>query len=371
MAQPEDKNKSEKQERTDKEKKPVIGITHGDFNGISYEIIIKTFSDPRILEICTPVIYGSSKIASYHRKALNISDFNFNLIKKAEMAPPRRVNIVNVTDQEVKIEVGESSELAGQLALMALNQAMEDLKQGYINALVTAPINKKNIHSPAFDFRGHTEYLAQKTGCSDYLMMMVSDMVRIGFVTGHIPISEVAKQLNAGLIYNKLATMKESLIRDFGIRKPKIAVLGLNPHAGDQGLIGDEEKNLIYPAIKRALDDNILTFGPFPADGFFASLSHRNFDGVLAMYHDQGMIPFKILSFEYGVNFTAGLPFVRTSPAHGTAYDIAGKNVASPDSFRQAVYLAADIWNQQQQYAQLNANPLKIKAPSGEDISES
>jgi 4-hydroxythreonine-4-phosphate dehydrogenase len=366
-----EKERQERQERAEREKKVVIGITHGDFNGISYEVIIKTFMDPRMLEICTPVIYGSSKIASYHRKALNINDFNFNLIKKAEMAPQRRANIVNITDQEVKIELGESSEVAGQLAVLALNNAVEDLKHGNINALVTAPINKKNIHSPAFNFRGHTEYLAQKFNCSDYLMMMVSEKIRVGFVTGHIPVSDIAKEITADLVHHKLITMNDSLIRDFGIRKPKIAVLGLNPHSGDRGLIGSEEINLITPAIQRALAENILAFGPYPSDGFFANFSYKNFDGVLAMFHEQGMIAFKILSFDYGVNFTAGLPYVRTSPAHGTAYDIAGKNLANPESLRQSIYLAVDIWNQRQQFSRLNANTLKVKTPSGEEPAES
>jgi 4-hydroxythreonine-4-phosphate dehydrogenase len=370
MEQVSPRSKHERLEKTDKEKKAVIGITHGDFNGISYEVIIKTFSDPRMLEICTPVVYGSSKIASYHRKALNVSDFAFNLIKKAEAAPPRRANIINVTDQEVKIELGESSELAGQLSLLALNQAVEDLKNGHINALVTAPINKKNIHSPAFNFRGHTDFLAEKFNTTEYLMMMVSEQIRIGFVTGHIPVGEISSALHVDLILRKLTTMNESLIRDFGIRKPKIAVLGLNPHAGDMGLIGHEEEKIVSPAIQRALESNILAFGPFASDGFFASLAYNKFDGVMAMYHDQGMIAFKILAFDYGVNYTAGLPVVRTSPAHGSAYEIAGKNLANPESFRHAVYLAVDIFNQRQQYAQLNANPLKVKTPQGEDPAD-
>jgi 4-hydroxythreonine-4-phosphate dehydrogenase len=363
----------DRQDRSDKQeqKKPVIGITHGDFNGISYEVIIKTFMEPRMLELCTPIVYGSSKIASYHRKVLNINDFNFNLIKKADQAPARRANIINITDQEVKIDLGESSEIAGKLAISAIDMAIEDLKGGRLNAIVTAPINKKNIQSPDFDFVGHTEYLAKKFNTNDFMMMMVSEKIRIGFVTGHVPIRDITKDLDADLVLRKLIIMNNSLIKDFGVRRPKIAVLGLNPHAGDRGVIGNEEETVIAPAIKRATAENILAFGPYPSDGFFAANSYKDFDGILAMYHDQGMIAFKIIAFDSGINFTAGLPIVRTSPAHGTAYEIAGKNEANPESFRHAIYLALDIWNQRQLYEQLNANPLKIKAMSSEDMKES
>jgi len=364
-------DKGERPDKSDKEKKAVIGITHGDFNGIGYEVIIKTFMEPRMLEICTPVVYGSSKIASYHRKALNINEFNFNLIRKAEGAPSRRANIINVTDQEVKIDLGESSEIAGQLALAALDMAVEDLKAGHINALVTGPINKKNIQSPSFDFKGHTEYLAEKFHTNDFMMMMVSDKIRIGFVTGHSSISNVAKDITIENVLRKLIIMNNSLIKDFGIRRPKIAVLGLNPHAGDRGVIGVEEESVIAPAIKKAAAENILAFGPYPADGFFAANSFKDFDGILAMYHDQGMIAFKIIAFDSGVNFTAGLPFVRTSPAHGTAYEIAGKNEANPESFRHAVYLAIDICNQRQEFEELSANPLKVRTPSHDEPRES
>ncbi|MEI6764987.1 MAG: 4-hydroxythreonine-4-phosphate dehydrogenase PdxA [Bacteroidota bacterium] len=355
----------------DKDKKPVVGITHGDFNGISYEVIIKTFMDPKMLEICTPVVYGSSKIASYHRKVLNINDFTFNLVKKADVATPKRANIVNVTDAEIKIEIGESSEIAGKLAVQALDMAVEDLKHQNIDVLVTAPINKKNIQSEAFAFQGHTEYLANKFNVSEYLMMMVSETVRIGFVTGHAPISELPKIITQELIVRKLIAMNNSLIRDFACRKPRIAVLSLNPHAGDEGVIGEEEKTIIVPALKKAQNENILCFGPYPADGFFGTMKHKQFDGVLAMYHDQGMIAFKLLSFEDGVNYTAGLPIVRTSPAHGTAYEIAGKNEASPESFRHAVYFACDIFINRQNYDELKANALRTKTvlPADDDKS--
>ena len=346
----------------DKDHKPVVGITHGDFNGINYEIIIKTLIEPKLLDIFTPIIYGSSKIASYYRKALNINDFNFNLIKNAEMAGPKRLHIVNCTEQDIKIDMGESSHMAGQLALTALDMAVEDLKSEHIDVLVTAPINKKNIQSDAFSFKGHTEYLASKFSTKNYLMMMVAGNFRIGFVTGHVPINGVSSALTVDQIVRKLIVMNNSLIRDFGIIKPKIALLGLNPHAGDNGVIGNEEQNVIVPAIKKAQEENILCFGPYPSDGFFGTLNYRKFDGVMAMYHDQGMIPFKVIAFDEGVNFTAGLPIIRTSPAHGTAYDIAGKNLASANSFRNAIYLACDVYNNRIHYDELHANPLNVGA---------
>jgi len=344
----------------DNENRIVVGITHGDMNGIGYEVIIKALLDPRIFELFAPVVYGSSKVASYHRKSLNINDFSFNLIKKADQANPKRPNIINVHDKDVKIDLGLSTPEAGELSLLALEAAVEDLKNKQIDVLVTAPINKKNIQSGTFHFPGHTEYLADKFGVSDFLMLMISDQTRIGVVTGHIPLSEVPKVITEELILNKLKIMNESLLKDFGIRKPRIAVLGMNPHAGDDGLIGIEEKTIIVPAIEKAFSSGILAFGPFPADGFFGSNNFTKFDGILAMYHDQGLIPFKTISFESGVNFTAGLPFVRTSPAHGTAYDIAGKDMASPDSLRAAMYLACDIFNNRMMHDELNANPLVI-----------
>jgi len=351
----------------EKDRKVVVGITHGDFNGISYEIIIKTLMEPRILEICTPVVYGSSKIASYYRKALNYNDINFNLVKKAELASSKRQNIVNVTEQEVKIDIGESTEIAGKLSLMALDMATSDLKNNHIDVLLTAPINKKNIQSGDFHFKGHTEYLAERFNASNYLMMMVAPDLRIGFVTGHVPIKNISDTLTEELILRKLIVMNNSLIRDFGIDKPKIALLGLNPHSGDSGVIGNEETSVIIPAMKKAQSENILCFGPYPPDGFFGSLKYRQFDGVLAMYHDQGMIAFKIIAFNEGVNYTAGLPVVRTSPAHGVAYDIAGKNIASPESFRNAMYLACDIFTNRNNYDSLKANPLKISSHKQSD----
>jgi len=337
-----------------------VGITHGDINGIGYEIIIKSFAASYLLELCTPVVYGDSKVASYHKKTVDLKDFTFNLVKNAEQAKEKRVNIINVYDGEVKIELGTSSEIAGKLAFLSLEQAVEDLKKQYIDVLVTAPINKSNIQSAQFKFPGHTEYLAQKFGKKDYLMLMVAENLRIGTVTGHIPLKDVSTSLDKDLIISKIQILNKSLIEDFGIRKPKIAVLGLNPHAGDCGLLGNEEQDIILPAINSAFDNSMLVFGPFPADGFFGSSEFKKYDGIIAMYHDQGLIPFKTLAFDAGVNFTAGLPIIRTSPAHGTAYDIAGKDIASPDSFKEAVLLALEIYKNRKEYKKINANPLKF-----------
>lgn len=348
----------EERHRTDAERVKV-GITHGDMNGIGYEIIMKTFHDQRMLESVTPVIYGSSKVASYHRKSLNISEINFNLVKNAAAAIAKRMNIVNVTHDEVKIDLGKSTEIAGQLAAKALELATQDLLQHHIDVLVTAPINKKNMQSANFNFPGHSEYLADRAGCKEHLMLMVCDKLRIGVITGHIPLKDVPAALTAELILRKIDLMNKSLSRDFGVRKPKIALLGLNPHAGDQGVLGAEDEAIIAPAIEQAWNKNMIVYGPYSADGFFGSNNYLKFDGILAMYHDQGMIPFKTLSFDKGINFTAGLPFIRTSPAHGTAYDIAGKNEASHNSFREAVYLAVDIFNNRKAYDELNSKPLQ------------
>jgi 4-hydroxythreonine-4-phosphate dehydrogenase len=355
------------EQAVEKEKRIRVGITHGDVNGISYEIIIKALQDQRLTESYTTVVYGSSKVASYHRKALNISDFNFNLVKKADQAHPRRANIVNIHDEEIKIDLGKSTPIGGELALLSLEAAVEDLQKDLIDVVVTAPINKKNIHSDNFPFPGHTEYFARKFNVSDYLMLMVNKAFRVGMVTGHLPVSEVAGALSSELILKKIRIMEKSLKRDFGVVKPRIAVLALNPHAGDEGLLGTEENTIIRPAIEKAFAQNILAFGPYPADGFFGAATFRQFDGILAMYHDQGMVPFKLMSFEEGVNFTAGLPIVRTAPAHGTAYDLAGKDLASPEAFRNALYMACDIFENRQRYDELMANPLFPAAPEPEN----
>lgn len=349
------------------ESKPVIGISTGDLNGIGYEIILKTLSDNRLLEMLTPVVYGLTKAASYHRKYMNLPDFSFNIIRKTDNLSNKKANLINLHDNDVKIDLGKSTPLSGEQALISLEAATEDLKRGYINALVTGPINKKNIQSETFHFPGHTEYLASKFNVSDSLMLMISNNLRIGVVTGHIPVNEIANKLTIDLILNKIDILGKSLLADFGIRAPKIAILGLNPHAGDEGLLGNEEITVIKPAIEKAKEKGHLVFGPYPADGFFGSSEFAKFDGILAMYHDQGMLPFKTLSFESGVNYTAGLPVIRTSPAHGTAYEIAGKDSASPDSFRAAIFLACDIWNHRKEYAEISANPLKATKHEAEN----
>lgn len=325
------------------ENKIKIGISQGDINGIGYEVILKTLEDNRILDMCVPIVYGSPKVAAYHRKVLDLS-VNLNLINSAAEANDKRANIINCNSDEIKVEISQSTEAAGTAAFQALEKAAADLKAGVIDALVTAPINKKNIQSEQFSFPGHTEYLEQTFGSKgDALMLLVSDKLRIAVATGHLPIAKVAQTLTKELIFNKIRILNESLKKDFGISRPRIAVLGLNPHSGDQGVIGKEEIEIIKPAITEALENEIICVGPLPADGFFGSDEYNKYDAILAMYHDQGLIPFKTLSMDSGVNFTAGLGVVRTSPDHGTAYDIAGQNRASENSFRQALYAAIDI----------------------------
>ncbi|MAE07207.1 MAG: 4-hydroxythreonine-4-phosphate dehydrogenase PdxA [Bacteroidetes bacterium] len=339
------------------ERKIRLGITHGDFNGISYEVIIKALSDNRILDFFTPVIYGLSRVMSYNRKNMNLHDFNFNSARDATTIRNNKVNLINLNEEEIKIEYGKSSTDAGKFAHIALERAIADLKNNQINVVVTAPINKENIQSDEFNFPGHTEYLASSFETDDYLMLMVFEKLKIGIVTGHIPLAEVANALSEEKILSKITVLENSIKEDFGIEKPKIAVLGLNPHAGENGTIGLEDKNIISPAIIAAKTNGLLVFGPFAADSFFAN-EYTKYDAVLAMYHDQGLIPFKTLAFEGGVNYTAGLPYVRTSPAHGTAYNMAGRNVASPESIRSAMYLAVDIYQNRQRYAEMNKNPL-------------
>ncbi|OQY04798.1 MAG: 4-hydroxythreonine-4-phosphate dehydrogenase PdxA [Bacteroidetes bacterium 4572_117] len=341
------------------EKKLRIGISHGDINGISYEIIIKTLMDNRLFELFTPIMYGSSKIVAYHRKALNITNFSMNNIKTPADANPKRANIINCIDENTRVELGKSTQMAGEASFRSLERAVEDIKKGEVDILITAPINKHNIQVKGFDFPGHTEYLKTKFDASDVLMLMVSENFRVGVVTGHIPLKNVSEAVTKEAILSKLRILNKSLIEDFAITNPKIAVLGLNPHAGDNGLIGSEEQNIIRPAIDVARKENIMALGPYPADGLFGSDDYQKFDAILAMYHDQGLAPFKSLVFSKGVNYTAGLPFVRTSPAHGTAYDLAGKNKATPESFRQALYLAIDIHKNRQRYKELTASKLK------------
>ena len=339
--------------------KIVVGISHGDINGISYEVIIKSLMDNRLFDFCVPVVFGSAKVAAYHRKALNIANFSFNNIKSAEEANTKRANIINCLDDNVRVELGKSTPIAGESSFISLEQAVKSLKEGKIDVLVTAPINKDNIQSDQFQFPGHTEYLTKESNTDESLMFMVSENLKIGVVTGHIPIKEVPEALTIESILKKLRIMNHSLIQDFRIRKPKIAVLGLNPHAGDNGLIGSEEVDIIIPAIEKAKEENILALGPYPADGFFGSSHFNKFDGVLAMYHDQGLAPFKALAFDSGINFTAGLEFIRTSPGHGTAYEIAGQGKATPESFRNAIYLACDIFKNRTEYKRITKDPLQ------------
>jgi 4-hydroxythreonine-4-phosphate dehydrogenase len=337
-----------------------IGISIGDVNGIGLEVIIKTLADARVFDYCTPIVYGHTKVASFHRRLSNVHDMNFNVISSASQAVAKKANMINCWEEDVKIEVGVNNETGGKYAFLSLQKATDDLVNGEIDALVTAPINKENIQSEDFKFPGHTEYLQERDNAPESLMFLVSDTLRVGVVTGHIPVSKIAESITVEKILNKLKLMNASLQTDFWIRKPKIAVLGLNPHAGDNGLIGTEELTTIIPAIEEARANDILAFGPYAADGFFANGTYMQFDAVLAMYHDQGLIPFKTIAFESGVNYTAGLKFVRTSPDHGTAYDIAGKNMASEISFREALFTAIHIVKHRQETAELNENPLKF-----------
>lgn len=345
------------------EHKIKIGISQGDINGISYEIIHKALMDNRISEMCTPVIYGSPKVAAYHRKALNIENFNLNTIHKVEEAQDRRPNIINCNEENIRVELGKSTPMAGEASHQALEAAVKDLKEGKIHALVTAPINKHNIQSDKFRFSGHTEYLQYVFDSDEVLMLMVSNLMKVGVVAGHVPVSQLSSYITREKVLSKIRVLNQSLQLDFAIRKPRIAILGLNPHAGDSGLLGNEEIDTIFPAIGDAQNEGIMAFGPFPADGFFGSGSFAKFDGVLAMYHDQGLAPFKALVVDEGVNYTAGLPVIRTSPAHGTAYELAGKNEAHFGSFMNAIYLAIDIHKNRKIYKEINANPLPAGLP--------
>lgn len=336
-----------------------VGITHGDINGIGYEIIIKALADSRILEMCTPIVYGSSKVAAYYRKAIDNEIFTFNNINTVKEANPKRPNIINCVNEDVRVEMGKSTRMAGEAALAALEAAVRDLKSGDLDAVVTAPINKENIQSDIFVFPGHTEYFAKKFATRNYLMLMISDILKIGVVTGHIPLNQVVVSITQERILSNLRVLHKTMLEDFSIRKPRIAVLGLNPHAGDGGVIGDEEGRIILPAIRQANEEGIIALGPYSADGFFGSGEFKKFDATLAMFHDQGLIPFKSFAFESGVNFTAGLPIVRTSPGHGTAYDIAGAGTASEESFRNALYLAIDLVENRKRFSLLSKNPLQ------------
>jgi len=327
------------------DKKIKVGITHGDINGIGYEVLLKALGDTRITELCTPVIYGSAKIANYYRKGMELPEFKLFQIDSPDSAATDEINIINVVGEDCKLEPGQPTPNGGKAALAALERAVSDLRDGLIDVLVTAPINKKTIHSDDFNFPGHTEYLQDRLGEGHQAMMiMCAEGLRVALVTIHEPISNVAGSITSKGITDKLVAFNRSLVEDFGIHGPRIAVLSLNPHAGDGGIIGSEETEIIAPAIEEAMKRKVLAFGPYAPDGFFGSGNYTKFDGVLAMYHDQGLTPFKVLAGERGVNFTAGPPYVRTSPDHGTAYDIVGQGKADEQSMREAIYSAIDIY---------------------------
>lgn len=337
-----------------------VGISIGDINGIGIEVILKALADKRVLDFMTPIIYGSSKVISYHKKALNNNDFNYVKLDEDKDIKPKNIYIKNCWNEEVKINIGEATQEGGKYAIESLKAAAKDLAEGKIDVLVTAPIHKNNVQSSSFKFPGHTEYLANMANVDKALMIMVGDKLKVAVVTGHIPLKDVASSLTKESIVNSLEQLNNSLIKDFAVTKPKIAVLGLNPHAGDKGLLGKEEQEIIIPAINSAKGKNILAFGPYSADGFFGNASFLEYDAVLAMYHDQGLIPFKSISFGNGVNYTAGLPIVRTSPDHGTAFEIAGKDMASEKSFRNALFLATEIYRNRKEYKELTENPLEL-----------
>ena len=341
--------------------KLVVGITQGDSNGIGYEVIIKSLADERILDSFTPVIYGSSKLMGFYRKTLhNIGPMDINVISSAADARQRKINLVNCLPENIYAEPGQSTPESAKAAIKSLESAVKDLKNGQIDVLVTAPINKRAMHAEGFSNTGHTEYLQKEFGAEDVTMIMVSEQIKIGVVTGHIPLRDVPGSLTLEAILGKLRIMKDSLERDFGVLDPKIAVLGLNPHCGDGGLLGDEEQRIILPAVQAAQSEGIQAFGPYSPDGFFGLGNYSRFDATLAMYHDQGLAPFKALAFADGVNFTAGLPVVRTSPDHGTAYEMAGRDEADPRSMMSAIYTAIDIFRKRLQYDTLMENKMTL-----------
>lgn len=338
--------------------KPVIGISCGDINGIGPEVIVKAFSDHRILELCTPVIFGSGKLINFYRKAVPDVHLNYNIIKDFSKLHPKQIHVFSCWEEEVSINPGQLNETGGKYAVLSLMTAVQALKDGHIQGLVTAPIHKKNVQSAQFNFTGHTPFLKNVSGVNDVLMILYTTNLRVALVTEHVPVKEIAQYITRENLLSKLHLLHTSLRKDFGIDKPKIAVLGLNPHAGDEGLIGTEEETIIKPAIKEA-KQKMLVFGPYSADAFFARNSYLQFDAVLAMYHDQGLIPLKSIAGGEGINYTAGMPFVRTSPDHGTAFDIAGKNIADPTSFISAIFECIDIIQRRSEYEERNRNPLR------------
>lgn len=341
------------------QKRPVIGISVGDLNGIGIEIIIKTFSDNRILELCTPIIFGSNRVINFYKKSIPDLNLNYVSIKEISKINPKQVNIVTLWEEEIEIQPGQMTETGGKYGVQSLQAAVKALKEKTIDALVTAPLNKFTMQSSEFNFTGHTPFLKEAFRADDVLMLMIADNMKVGLLTEHLAIIDVAKNINKEQIIKKINLLKTSLIKDFGVERPRIAVLGLNPHAGDEGLVGKEEKEIIRPAILESKKNDCVVMGPYSADAFFARGNHEKFDAILAMYHDQGLIPFKSLAIGEGTNFTAGLQAIRTSPDHGTAFDIAGKNQADESSFRAAVFSAIDIFNTRNNYQELRKNPLK------------
>ncbi|MFV0506095.1 MAG: 4-hydroxythreonine-4-phosphate dehydrogenase PdxA [Bacteroidales bacterium] len=341
------------------QKKIRVGITSGDINGVGYEVILKALSEKEMLEFCTPVIYGSAKAASYYKEILDCKHVYINSVNSASSIDETKINLVNVNDSSIKVEFGQMTEQGGKASFESLESATADLKSGLIDVVVTAPISKENIQKSGFKYNGHTEYFADKFGGGSHMMLMASDNLKIGFVTSHISLKDVATHITKETIVEKLKIMSDTLLRDFSRRKGRIAVLSLNPHAGENGILGNEEQEIIIPAIKEATKIGINAYGPYPADGFFGSVEFRKFDAVLAMYHDQGLPVFKLLNFDSGVNYTAGLDIIRTSPVHGTAFDIAGKNEADESSFRNALYMAIDTYKSRISYDKISANPVK------------
>ncbi len=351
-------------------KKPVIGITIGDINGVGPEVIIKTLNNSKVLDMCTPVIFGSSKVLSYHKNIVKAGDFNYTVVNNLDNVSRHKTNVVNCSSEDVTISLGQITEEAGKFAYVVLDRAVQEINNGKIDALVTAPINKKAMQLANFPNTGHTEFLTEKTGMSESLMVMTSETMRVAVATNHIPVSEVAEKLTKEKLQRKLQIFNKSLKNDFGIEKPTIAVLGLNPHAGDGGAIGTEEEEMIRPLIIEAKKKGAMILGPFSADGFFGSSQFKKVDGIMAMYHDQGLIPFKALSFGNGTNFTAGLPIVRTSPDHGTAFDIAGKNKADASSFRNALFNAIDIVRCRKSEKEMRENSMEKNPKLSEKVEE-
>jgi len=343
----------------DKSKKIIVGISIGDFNGIGIEIALKTFLDKRMLDFCTPVIFGSTKLITAYKKNLDIN-VPFNGIKKIENIIPGKLNILNLWNEEVPINLGKPTEQSGKFAFKSLQIATKSLSDGFIDVLVTAPINKDNIQSEDFKFPGHTEYLESNLE-GESLMILMANKLRIGLITGHIPVSQVSEAITPGIIKKKVEILHRTLVQDFAISKPKIAILGLNPHCGDHGVIGNEDDEIVRPTIANIQEKGMLVYGPYAADSFFGSENYKNFDAILAMYHDQGLAPFKTLSFGEGVNYTAGLNKIRTSPDHGTAYELAGKKLANISSFKEAVFSAIQIFRTREEYKSLTENILKVK----------